>query len=157
MLDYPGCYRSAVTEAEALAQAPAQSRAYLDRLTRHDRTLPTLTRVEEVVVVERFEAFRCASETGYLVNGFFEDDRRPLSYADVALALRLLQWNRETLLAVVSEPGPDELAWLLPRAEDWSVGRILAHIAGAENWYFEQPDMGLDSLQEAPLLTYSHT
>jgi predicted RNase H-like HicB family nuclease len=151
MLDFPGCYSSATTEAEALAQAPARMAAYLERLARHDSTLPTPTDVEEAAVVERFEAFPCAADPDYLVNAFFEDDRRALGYADIALALRLLDWNREELLALVGQLSATALSQPLAGDGLESIAGILRHIAGAENWCFEQLDLGLSRLPGLPI------
>lgn len=151
MLDFPGCYSSAATEAEALAKVPARTAVYLERLARHDSALPTPTDVEEAIVVERFEAFPCAADPDYLVNAFFEEDRRPLGYADVPFALRLFDWNREELLALVGQLGAAALSQPLAGKGLESIAGILRHVAGAENWYFEQLDMGLGSMPGFPI------
>ena len=49
-----------------------------------------MTEPIEVVIAETFHSFASTQDPEYLVNAFFEDDRRPLHYWDVELALRLL-------------------------------------------------------------------
>lgn len=142
VLDWPGCFSSAGTPEEALARAPERIAAYANWLRAKD---PSLTRPDrtEVELVERFEAFTAKDDPDYIVNAFFEDDRRTLSAADVAHALRLLAWTREDFLQAVQSA----------QATSKDVDSIIRHVANAENWYLDRLDLALpnDQLPEEPI------
>jgi predicted RNase H-like HicB family nuclease len=136
VLDLPGCFSAAASEAEAIARVPAAIAAYYAWLARQDSTLPLTTGPGEVRVVESFRAFSDPNDPTYLVNAFFEEDRRPLSYWDVTVALRLLDWTRQELQQVLRPATPEQLAG--------PIGKLVKHIANAENWYFSRLALGLD-------------
>ncbi|MDX1662912.1 MAG: hypothetical protein R3272_03900 [Candidatus Promineifilaceae bacterium] len=150
-LDLPGCYSAGSTEAQAVGLAPERIGAYRQRLVARGVSGWPLAGPIDVEVVERFRAFACAHDPDYLVNAFFEYDRRPLDGTEISLALQLLAWNRQALLELVGGLGPEELAASVADRNDWRVSHILAHIAGAENWYFGHLDMDLHTLPEEPL------
>jgi len=143
-LDLPGCFSSARSEADALARAPERIAAYCAWLAGHDSTLPVASGPFGVQVVETFRAFASEDEPDYLVNAFFEDDRRPLGYWDVAVGLRLLQWTREDLLHVVQTMPAERLRQPIDGEVRGSISGILEHIVGAENWYLGHLDLALD-------------
>jgi predicted RNase H-like HicB family nuclease/uncharacterized damage-inducible protein DinB len=153
VLELPGCFSSASTEVEAVARAPEAIAAYFAWLSGHDPTLPAMLEPVEVKVVERFRAFPSSEEPDYLVNAFFEDDRRPLTYWEVAGVLRLLTWTRQELLQLVGAAEQEALANPLAALEGRSITDLLNHIAGAENWYFSRLGLGLPrpQLPEPPL------
>jgi predicted RNase H-like HicB family nuclease len=136
VLDLPGCFSAASSEAEAITQAPAAIDAYYAWLARHDTALPVAAGPAEVRVAEIFYAFSRPDEPDYLVNAFFADDRRPLSYWEVAGGLRLLAWTRQELEQVIRQATPEQLAG--------SAGGLLNHISTAENWYFSRLGLALD-------------
>lgn len=138
-LDLPGCFCTAQTEAEAIALAPLKIADYFDWLAGHDPSLPVITRPAEVTVVEQFHSFYSPGDPDYQVNAFFEDDRRPLTYWEVAGTLRLLNWTRRDLLMAIRSVTASQLAG--------PVGSLLKHIGGAENWYFSRFDLGLEPAQ----------
>jgi predicted RNase H-like HicB family nuclease len=142
VLDLPGCFSAAASEAEAVSRIPATIAAYYGWLARHDTTLPIAAGPVEVKVVETFHAFPDPDDPTYLVNAFFEDDRRPLSYWDVTVALRLLDWMRQELQQVLRPATSEQLAG--------PIGKLVKHIANAENWYFSRLDLGLDPSQLPP-------
>jgi hypothetical protein len=135
-LDLPGCFCTAQTAAEAIALAPLKIADYFDWLAGHDPSLPVITRRPEVTVVEQFHSLYSPGDPDYLVNAFFDDDRRPLTYWEVAGTLRLLNWTRRDLLMAIRSVTASQLAG--------PVGDLLKHIGGAENWYFDRFDLGLD-------------
>jgi len=146
-LDLPACFSSAATHSGALANAPERSAEYYAWLSSHDGTLPMIDGPFEVEAVETFHSFASSQDPDYLVNAFFEDDRRALGYWDIAVALRLLHWTREDLLRVV-EPIPQErLTEPVAGEVQVSIAGILRHVAGAENWYFGHLDLGLSRAQ----------
>jgi predicted RNase H-like HicB family nuclease len=139
VLDLPGCFSSAQTEAEAVAQAPERILTYYAWLSSHDPSLPVVKGLPAVTVVDRFRAYTSPADPDYLVNAFFEDDRRPLTYWEVAGAQRLLSWTRQDLLKMMRSIPLNLLAG--------SVGDLLKHMAGAENWYFKQLGLELEPRQ----------
>ena len=138
----PGCFSAAASEAEAISRVPATIAAYYGWLARYDTTLPIAGGPVEVRVVETFHALPDPNDPNYLVNAFFEDDRQPLNYWDVAVALRLLDWTRQELQQVLRPATSEQLAG--------SIGKLVKHIANAENWYFSRLEQGLDSSQLSP-------
>ena len=141
VIDLPGCFSPARTEAEAIAGAPDCTAAYFSWLKAHDGSMPGPGGRFETQVAETFRSFPSRERPDFIVNAFFEDDRRPLSYWDVEVALRLLVWTREDLLAAVRGTTEERLNAPLPREIGGSVAGVLRHVAGAENWYLHQ--MGL--------------
>jgi len=153
-LDLPGCYAAAPTETDALAQAPAAIAAYLAWLAHHDPCLPLPPQhAIDTQLVETFRAHPSAADPDYLVNALFEDDRRPLGLGELALARRVLEWSHQELLALLQPLGASRLSQPIPGEVRGSLGGILEHVAGAENWYLGMLRLGLDraSLPAAPL------
>ncbi len=146
-LDLPACFSSAQTQADAVAHAPERISAYYSWLSSHDSSLPIITEPIEVEIVETFHSFASTQDPEYLVNAFFEDDRRPLHYWNVALALQLLQWTRQDLLKVIQSATQEQLSKPITGEVSGSLAGIIKHIAGAENWYFGQLDFALDRPQ----------
>ena len=152
-LDLPGCFSSARTQTEAVARAPECISAYYAWLSSHDRSLPVVTEPIEVEVTETFHSFLSAQYPGYLVNAFFEDDRRPVHYWDSELALRLLQWTRQDLLNAIQSAKQQQTGKPVTGEASDPVDQIIKHVAVAENWYFEHMGLALDqaSLPDDPL------
>ncbi len=68
-----------------------------------------LSRQVPVIPVEPIDVFRAypsLEDPDYLVNAFFEDDRRPLSAAEIADGLARLHESRERLLGLIHSVGP---------------------------------------------------
>jgi len=147
VLDLPACFSPAHTEADAVSRAPESIAAYYLWLARHDSSLPVISGPFEVELVETFHSLASDQDPEYLVNGFFEDDRRPLAYWDVVVVLRLLSWTHYDLLEIVESLTPEQLSKPLTGEVRGSIAGILEHIAGAENWYLERLGMGLDRRQ----------
>ena len=144
ILDLPGCFSSARDREDAVGRAPSRIAEYFAWITRHDPSLPKVSGPFEVNVMETFEAHPCSDDRDYLVNAFFEDDRRPLSYWDVEAGLRLLEWTRQDLLAVV-EPLSAEQIHRTIRGEDRdTIAGVLEHLLAAENWYLHQLDLSVE-------------
>jgi len=146
-LDLPACFSSARTEADAVARAPERIAEYYSWLCAHETTLPLLSGPYEAEVVETFRSFASSEDPDYLVNAFFEDDRRVLGYWDIEVALRLLRWTRQDLLRMVEPVPQDRLRQPIAGEVQGSVAGILRHVAGAENWYFGHLDLGLSRAQ----------
>jgi predicted RNase H-like HicB family nuclease len=85
VLDLPGCFSSARTQAEAVAGAPGAIRAHLEWLRSCGRPArsvhsPGMALDGEPIqtqVVEVFQSFLSPENPDYIVNAFFEDDPAP--------------------------------------------------------------------------------
>jgi len=141
-LDLPACFSSAQTQADAVARAPERIAGYFAWLADHDASLPAIDGPFAAEIVETFASFASAEDPDYLVNAFFEDDRRALGYWEIEAGLRLLQWTRRDLLGAVAGATPEQLAEAVPGEVRGSVAGLLRHVAGAENWYFGHLDLG---------------
>ncbi len=147
VLNLPACFSSAQTQTDAVAHAPKRIAEYYSWLSSHDSSLPVINEPVEVEVVETFHSFASDEDPEYFVNAFFEDDRRPLNYWDIEVALRLLQWTRQDLLKVMQPITQEQFSKPIVGELRGTVAGLLKHVAGAENWYFDQLDLGLNRAQ----------
>jgi uncharacterized damage-inducible protein DinB len=152
-LDLPACFSSAQTQISAIDQSPMRIAEYFSWLSNNDRSLPLINEPVEVEVVETFHSSTSDEDYEYLINAFFADDRRPLTYWDTEAVLRLLQWTSQDLSNLIQPITQDRLSKQIAGELRGSIAGLLKHIAGAENWYFDQLDLGLtqDQLPDDPL------
>ncbi len=146
-LDLPACFSSATSNADAVAHAPRKIADYFSWLLSHDSLIHFVNEPIEVEVVETFHSFACSKDPDYIVNAFFEDDRRPLGYWDVEIALRVLDWTRQDLLGMIHSTTQEQLTLGIKGEVRGSIAGILDHVAIAENWYFNQLGYGLEQAQ----------
>lgn len=144
VLDLPGCFSSAPTSREAAKRAPGEISAYFAWRLSHNAFQPPFPARFECQVAETHHAYTKPTDPNYLVNAFFEHDRRPLTFEEVAEILLLLTWTRRDLLHLLDLPSGTLSGDVL---------EIVNHVASAENWYLMQFDLGLkpDSLPADPL------
>ncbi len=147
ILDLPGCFSSAKTKEVALILAPSRISSYFNWIQSHDASAQTPEASSAVELVEEFAAFASEEDPEYLVNAFFEDDRRPLTEEDVTSSLQLLEWARRDLLNLIEPFTPNQLAQPLEGELRGTLLGILEHVCGAENWYFSQFGLDLDWCQ----------
>jgi predicted RNase H-like HicB family nuclease len=152
-LDLPGCYSSAKTSDEAVARVPESIAGYFSWVSRYDSALPVPQEPAEIEIVERFRSFPSRKDPEYLVNAFFDDDRRLVGYWDVVTAQRLLDWSRASLFQIIQTADRRKLARPIPGEVQGSIAGILGHIAGAENWYLGMLGLALEQnrIPEDPL------
>jgi uncharacterized damage-inducible protein DinB len=152
-LNLPACFSSATTAANAVAYAPQKIAEYFSWLLIHSSLLPAVNEPIEVEVIETFHSFASSEDPEYIVNALFDDDRRPLAYWDVEIALRLLNWTRQDLLSAIQSITQEQLTKAISGERRGSITGILNHIAIAENWYFEKSGRGLEwaKLPDDPL------
>ena len=143
-LDLLGCFGSAHTKDDAVAIMTSQIADYFDWIRRHDPTSPAVEEPIEVEVIEEFAAFASDQDPEYLVNAFFENDRRSLSVSEVATGLRLLDWSRIDLLEVIEHLTRTQLQRPIKSERRGSIEGILEHVASAENWYLSQLGVAVD-------------
>ena len=146
-LDLPACFSSATTIADAVAHAPQKIAEYFSWLLSHDNLLLIVNKPIDVEVVETFHSSVSSEDPDYIVNAFFEDDRRPLGYWDVEIALRLLDWTSQDLLGVIHSTTQNQLTKAITGETRGSITGILDHIAIAENWYLNQLGFGIEWAQ----------
>ncbi len=146
-LNLPACFSSATTAADAVAYAPQKIAGYFSWLLNHNSLLPAVNEPIEVEVIETFHSFASSEDPEYIVNALFDDDRRPLGYWDVEIALRLLNWTRQDLLGAIQSITQDQLTKAISGEARGSITGILNHVAIAENWYFNQLGCGLERTQ----------
>lgn len=89
----------------------------------------------DVQVVERFHAFPSPEDPDYIVNAFFEDDRRPLTLAEINTTLDELVITRRELLAQIEHVSAELLARWISGERFKTIYGIMLHIATAECWY----------------------
>ncbi len=142
VFDHPGCFSSARTQDEAIANAPTCIVGYFEWLASYDCAMPTPSGPIEVQVAEVFHSFLSESNPDYIVNALFEDDRKPLTSADIAIGLIILDYSRSDLSTVVDKIPPTQFDQPLANDSKNSIAKILDHIAWAEWWYFNRLDIG---------------
>lgn len=140
---HPGCFSSALTLDEAVANAPAHITEYLKWLASYNCAMPTPSGTIEVQVAEVFHSYPSASNPDYIVNAMFEDDAKPLTRADVDDCLDILSYTRHDLNALIDKIPAAQLTQPLVNQSKNSITKIIDHIAGAEWWYFNRLDLGL--------------
>jgi len=144
MLDLPGCYSAGRNRETVIALAPSRITDYYTWIHKHNSTSPVVDGPFRIELVEEFSAHASEEAPEYLVNAFFEDDRRPLSSEDVEIGLQLLGWTREDLLKILGGLTPEQLNNPIESEIRGSILGILEHVCGAENWYFSQFRMDVD-------------
>jgi uncharacterized damage-inducible protein DinB len=149
-LDLPACYSSAGTMADAITHAPMKIREYFLWVSKYDNSCPVVSESFEAKIVETFHSWASREDPEYIVNAFFEDDRRPLGFWEVEIALRLLEWTRQDLLGILHSISKELLTKTIPGEARVSVAGILNHVAIAENWYFGQLGLGKGDLPSDP-------
>ncbi len=133
ILDLTGCFSSARNREDAVARASARITDYFAWIIGRDPSLPKVSGPFKVRVVEAFEAHPCSDDPDYLVNAFFEDDRHPLSYWNVAAGLRLLDWTRQDLLAVIRPLSTEQIHQSIRGEDRNTIAGVLEHLVAAEN------------------------
>lgn len=138
ILAHPGCYNYGGTTEEALAGLPAAITDYWAwRASHGDRVTPEAQEAE----IEVAETFTVTYDGDYEINAFFTPDGQPSSEEEIEEVLRLLDYSRADLLALLADLPKEALDWN-PDEETWSIRRILRHIGDAEAWYISR--LGID-------------
>src|SRR5574341_1682725 len=78
-LELPGCFSSARTEAEAVGNASAMIAAHFEWRASRGRPSPWAGEPIDTEVAEVFRSFPSHEDPEYIVNAFFEDDRRSVT------------------------------------------------------------------------------
>jgi predicted RNase H-like HicB family nuclease len=153
VFDLPGCYSSAETEEGAVLLAPARIAEYFDWRTRRGRPSPLADEGIVTQVDEGFRAYPDKDDPDYIVNAFFEDDRRPLKPGEIGDVRWLLAQTRADLLAVVEPITPTQREKRIAEGRFKRINDILMHVARAELWYFDRLGLAFprDDMPNDPL------
>ncbi len=142
VLPLPGCYARGDTATAALAGGAAAVRRWQGRLHAHGLWPAGVDEPVGTVLLETWTAQAAPNDPNYLINAFFAADRPPLTAAERPLIEGIMALHRAALRQAAGDLTPDELVRPLRGGE--TIGRLLSHIARAENWYFSHFDRGLD-------------
>ncbi len=133
--DLTGCYARASSHEKAVDAAPAAIEDMLSRLNRSGLDV-SFSLPAETVVAEEFRSFPHSPD--YLVNAFFEDDKRLLTNDDIEYGRRVLEMNRRELLAVIDDIPGEILDKTIPGEVQTNLHGIIHHIGTAEWWYWDR-------------------
>jgi len=145
VFELPGCYSKARNREDAIAKAPSRITQYFEWLSSHNYKAPPVAEPIEVEVSESFNSF--ISESDYIVNAFFKDDRRLLSHDEIEHALWLLEYTRSDLLQVIQRMSSDQLDKPIRGEVQGTIRGILNHVAWAEWWYFDRLNLAFKEEQ----------
>jgi predicted RNase H-like HicB family nuclease/uncharacterized damage-inducible protein DinB len=132
VLALPGCTVRASTREEALRRLPEAIREYHAWLARHGEKGPLLEESMHVEVAGESVGFG-PFDPGDAA-ALFPPDQRPVSVHALDRHLRLMEYSRADLLALVQELPDDVLDWQrVP--QEMTIRRVLRHVGNAEEWY----------------------
>jgi hypothetical protein len=146
VLDHPGCFAYGGDEQEALANAFIAIREYAKWIDKHEKSWVPLDAEIEIHAEQIWidytinEEFDRVEKDGYDVEPFFEHDWKLLNAIDIEHGLKLLEWSRADLLAVIEKLTPGQWAYQ-KEGERWDITGIVNHIGGAEWWYLDRLGM----------------
>lgn len=145
VFELPGCFSRGNTEDEALAGIAASIADHINWLQDHGESVEGSQSLN-FEVAERYtpsdEQLRKPSDGEiYIVNAFFEDDRRPLTGNEARIVTRLLGYSRAELIEVLRFGMSEEIE------------RIVLHIGSAEWWYWDRLDLSFprEEVPDEPL------
>lgn len=164
-----GCFASANTLAQAVAEAPQAIADYWNWLASHRRNLgelahdpdynppnafwfnapPAPVRAEsiQVEVVETHPAR--LSKDDNEINAFFESDRAALDGADLMVARHLLAFTRADLMDAFLGLSSADLDHTFD-GERWPMRGIVRHVALGENWYLDRFALSIEAAWNLP-------
>ena len=143
-LDFPGCFAYGKDANTALVSLPAALLQY-ERWVHQHTPAPWVSLGNfDIRLVDAWEDYKInaafeEADEGIEVKAWFLDDWRPLSAEEIERGLLMLDWSRADLRSIVS--GLDDASLDAPRGDpDWTVRKVLAHIASTEAWYLDRLD-----------------
>jgi len=131
--DLPGCFATHESREAAIGAAPKAVEAYQEWCRGHGLHISGLS--GPMMVTEVIRAWNYEDE--YEVNAFFASDRPPLMKEELSELDRLLRATRADLEAALEGLNEEDLKVEFP-GERWPILGILAHVANAEQWYFDR-------------------
>ncbi len=150
VFDHPGCFSSATTREEAIANAPARIDEYFEWLLNFVDEKPARNKSTKVRLTEVIHSYRSVADPDYIVNAFFKDDGKPLTRVEVDVALVILSWAQLDLNTLVENIPVKQLNEPLVGDDENSIAKILDHLAWAEWWYFNRLDLGFPRSEMPP-------
>ena len=142
-LDYPGCFVYGPDESTVILNIPLAYLRYAEWISTHVTDSWVKTNSLDIRLVEVWQGYFInddfqVRDDGIEVNAWFRDDWRPLSKMDSTRGKLLLGWSREDLLAVAQPLTKKQMGLHAPEADNWTIQRVLQHIANAEWWYLDR-------------------
>ena len=138
VLDHPGCFSSATTHGEAVANALARIAEYFEWLSSYDCARPRPGEPIDMKVVEVFHAYPSHKDPDYVVNALFEDDCKPLTREGVEAGLAIYDCAVHDLNALVNKISAAQFTQPLTGHRKSSPEKILEHVVWAEWWYLDR-------------------
>lgn len=145
--DLPGCFTTHDQRDQAINLIPKAIESYVAWAADHSFRISGLS--GPMLVSEVIRAWRY--EDDYEVNAFFAADRPPLMSDEMDEFEQLLLACRADLQATLEGLETEDMDQEL--SGDWSIARVLNHVAMTEQWYFDRMGIGLPSgeLPQSPL------
>lgn len=130
VFDLPGCVTYGRTREEALARAPEQVGAFLAWQERHGDGLGPLFSSAPVGVylTETVYARRGGENLGNS-RAMFDDDRVPIKRDEWETALKIMNYARDDLMAMIDGVSKEQLYAPIDGELSGSIGNVLEHIA----------------------------
>lgn len=139
VFEHFGCFARDATRQKALAKTPKVIADYHDWLEGYDSTGQTTAEQVEVELIEEHTAF--ISEDDFIVNAFFEHDRRLLTDDDVYHVAWLFECTRNDLMQVIRKLDTERLDRPIEEEVQKSIRGVIRHIALSERWCFDKIDL----------------
>lgn len=153
VFDLPGCTSSAETRDGAVLLAPARIAEFFEWRKRHGRPSPLEDEGIVTQVAEGARSYPDKDDPEYIVNAFFEDDRRPLKRDEIDDVLWLAEQTRADLLTVVRQISDERRRQRTGEERFKNINSILMHVAWADWWYFDRLGLAFprDDMPQEPL------
>ncbi len=142
VFDLHACFSKAKTRDEAIAAVPQVIKEYFRWLNNHNHPFSLPDKTTELKLAEDIKSYQVNND--YIVNAFFEDDRRPLNANDIDEIGRLLSYTRRDLSEVIGRISAEQMNQQIEGEVQSTIQGILNHIATAERWYFDRIEMAFE-------------
>lgn len=134
LLQETGCMWLGASREDVLSRAPGEIAAFYAWLRAHGEPGVSVPDPAAIgVTVAEAQEIDGFGQSGAAV-GFFGPDRRPVTDADIAAAVRRLGYARRDLLELVASIPPAGLDWVPPGGKR-TVRQNLTHVRNCHGWY----------------------
>ena len=137
IFDSPGCFSQANTQEECTKNIPEAIAEYLNWCEGFETSESEHDIQYEIT--EKFTELKYQND--YIINAFFEHDKKPLSQDNIYLIEWILNLTRMDLMNVIQTINPEKLKQSIENERQYNIIGILKHIATAELWYWESLDL----------------
>jgi hypothetical protein len=142
VFDHPGCFSYGEQTLDALKALPAAVENYNTWLKQHDLQKHTIPHEGSIQIEETWQVYHidekyAVSPAGYEIDGWFQDDWRPLTDVNIELGIALLNASRADLFSTVDSLSAEVLDKKFP-GEHLTIAGILNHVGKADWWYLDR-------------------